>query len=58
MTPRWGVEARIGPFAEGTEHLGGFTLIEVEELDEALAWAGELVAVLILPIEVRPVAQG
>ncbi|GEM30423.1 YciI family protein [Nocardia neocaledoniensis] len=47
-----------GPFAEGTEHVGGFTLIEVEDLDEALGWAGKLAAVLTLPIEVRPVAHG
>ncbi len=28
-----------GPFAETKEHLGGFYLIEVESLEEAIAWA-------------------
>ncbi|MFD5180402.1 YciI family protein [Nocardia sp. NPDC058379] len=47
-----------GPFAEGTEHIGGFTLIQAADLDEAMDWAGRLAAVLTLPIEVRPVASG
>ncbi|MFD6390658.1 YciI family protein [Nocardia sp. NPDC055029] len=46
-----------GPYAEGTEHIGGFTLIQASDLDEALEWAGRLAAVLALPIEVRPVAH-
>ena len=29
-----------GPFTEGKEHLGGFTVIEAEDLDAALGWAG------------------
>src|SRR4029453_17718227 len=28
-----------GPFAESKEHLGGFYIIEAEDLDAALAWA-------------------
>src|SRR3954469_5759813 len=28
-----------GPFAEGSEHIGGFTLIDVPDLDAALGWA-------------------
>ncbi|MGW5440640.1 YciI family protein [Nocardia asteroides] len=47
-----------GPYAEGTEHIGGFTLIQAADLDEATEWAGRLSAVLTLPIEVRPVAHG
>ncbi|MEV6596194.1 YciI family protein [Actinoplanes sp. NPDC051346] len=45
-----------GPFAEGKEHLGGFTVIEAADLDEALGWAGRLAAITTLPVEVRPVA--
>ncbi|XVV16831.1 YciI family protein [Actinoplanes sp. CA-131856] len=46
-----------GPFTEGKEHLGGFTVIEAADLDEALGWGGRLAAVLApLSIEVRPVA--
>jgi hypothetical protein len=44
-----------GPFAEGKEHLGGFTVIRVNDLDEALDWGGRLARVLSpLSIEVRP----
>jgi hypothetical protein len=46
-----------GPFTEGKEHLGGFTVIRAADLDEALSWAGRLAAVLApLAIEVRPIA--
>jgi hypothetical protein len=44
-----------GPFAEAKEHLGGFTVIEAEDLDAALDWAGKLARATTLPIEVRPV---
>ena len=27
-----------GPFAEGKEHMGGFTVISVPDLDAALEW--------------------
>ncbi|MFI5503279.1 YciI family protein [Nocardia asteroides] len=47
-----------GPYAEGTEHIGGFTLIRAADLDEATEWAGRLSAVLTLSVEVRPVAHG
>jgi hypothetical protein len=44
-----------GPYVEGKEHLGGFTIIEAPDLDEALAWAGKMAAAIgLLPIEVRP----
>jgi hypothetical protein len=45
-----------GPFAEAGEHIGGFTLIEAEDLDAALGWAGKAADATTLPIEVRPVA--
>jgi hypothetical protein len=44
-----------GPFTEGKEHLGGFTVIQAPDLDAALAWGRELARVTTLPIEVRPV---
>jgi hypothetical protein len=43
-----------GPFAEGKEYLGGFSVIDVADLDEALRWGREYVAAIGLPIEVRP----
>ncbi|QCB96485.1 hypothetical protein E5206_05725 [Arthrobacter sp. PAMC25564] len=49
-----GVLVTDGPFAEGKEHLGGFTVINAEDLDAALAWAGKLARATTLPVEVRP----
>jgi hypothetical protein len=43
-----------GPFAETKEQLGGFWVIEVADLDEALAWARKCAAACWGPIEVRP----
>jgi hypothetical protein len=45
-----------GPFTEGKEHIGGFTVIRVADLDSALRWGRELSRVTSLPIEVRPIA--
>jgi hypothetical protein len=46
-----------GPFTEGKEHLGGFTVINVPDLDAALAWATRLAGIVApLAVEVRPVA--
>src|SRR5947199_6152641 len=46
-----------GPFAESKEHLGGFYIIEAENLDAALACASKTAAVVMKPIEVRPFRQ-
>jgi hypothetical protein len=46
-----------GPFAESKEHLGGFYLIEAEDLDTALARASKTTAAVKKPIEVRPFRQ-
>ena len=43
-----------GPYIEGKEHLGGFTIIRAPDLDAALGWARKVAAALTLPIEVRP----
>jgi hypothetical protein len=43
-----------GPYAEGKEHLGGFTVVKVPDLDAALGWAGKFARATTLPIEVRP----
>ena len=47
-----------GPFAESKEHLGGFYIIEAEDLDAALAWASKTAAAVTHPIEVRPFRDG
>jgi hypothetical protein len=43
-----------GPFAEGKEHLGGFTVIRAPDLDGALAWGAKMARAVTLPVEVRP----
>jgi hypothetical protein len=43
-----------GPYIEGKEHLGGFTIIQAPDLDAALAWGRKLAEAVTLPIEVRP----
>src|SRR5919201_2184996 len=43
-----------GPYAEGKEHIGGFTIIKAPDLDSALEWSRKLALATTLPIEVRP----
>jgi hypothetical protein len=43
-----------GPYVEGKEYLGGFTILEADDLDEALEWGRKLARAITLPIEVRP----
>ena len=46
-----------GPYIEGKEHVGGFTIIDAPDLDVALEWGRRLAeAIVMLPIEVRPFA--
>jgi len=44
-----------GPFAETKEQLGGFYLVDVGSMDEALEWAGKIPGARVGSIEVRPV---
>lgn len=44
-----------GPFAETKEHLGGFYLIDVKSLDEAIDFATRVPDVVRGSIEVRPI---
>jgi hypothetical protein len=46
-----------GPFAETKEHLGGYYVIDVENVDEALEWAAKVPSARYGTIEVRPVMQ-
>lgn len=47
-----------GPFAEGSEFVGGLTIIDVADLDEALKWARRYVEATGLPTEVAPFLAG
>ncbi|MFL5797532.1 MAG: YciI family protein [Actinomycetota bacterium] len=46
-----------GPYAETTEQLGGFYLIETDDLDQAIEAASWLPAVERGTIEVRPIVE-
>lgn len=43
-----------GPFVETKEQVGGFSIIDVADLDAALAWAERMSQATTCPIEVRP----
>ena len=43
-----------GPYTEGKEHIGGFSIIKAPDLDAALEWGRKLAKATTLPIEVRP----
>jgi hypothetical protein len=45
-----------GPYLEGKEHLGGFTIVAAPDLDAALRWANRIAEITTLPVEVRPFA--
>ena len=51
-------EVLDGPYADSKEQLGGYHLIEVEDLDAALAWAARSPTALHGVVEVRPVVDG
>ena len=44
-----------GPYADTKDHLGGYCIIEVPGLDEALEWAARSPNVSVGSTEVRPV---
>ena len=46
-----------GPFAETTEQLGGYYLIDVANLDEAIAIAGRIPPAKKGTVEIRPVFE-
>jgi hypothetical protein len=47
-----------GPFAETKEHLMGFYLVDVADLDAAIEWAARMPIQRGGTVEVRPVRQG
>ena len=42
-----------GPFVEANEHVGGFWVLECENLDEALEWGKKATVACRAPVEVR-----
>ncbi len=47
------VRTSAGPLGAGDEHLGGFTIVDVSDLDAALEWGARLARATTLPVEVR-----
>ena len=47
-----------GPFIETKEHLLGFYLLDVPDLDTALEWAAKMPIVRYGTVEIRPVLEG
>ena len=47
-----------GPFAETREQLGGYMVIDVKDLDEAIAVAARVPLARTSTVEVRPVRDG
>ena len=47
-------ELTDGPFIESKEQIGGITIIEAADLDEAIGWARKQSRAITTPIEVRP----
>jgi hypothetical protein len=44
-----------GPYLEAKEHVGGFTILEAADMDEALAWARKGAIACRTPVEVREI---
>jgi hypothetical protein len=44
-----------GPYIEAREHVGGLTIVECADMEEALAWARRAVVSSRMPAEVRGV---
>ena len=51
------VSVTDGPFAETTEQIGGFILIEAQDLNEAIQLAAKIPAIQLGGIEVRPIKE-
>ena len=47
-----------GPYTETKEVVGGLTIVDAADLDEALSWGGRLAEATGVPVEVRPFAPG
>jgi hypothetical protein len=54
VRPQEEVPMTDGSYVEGKEHIGGLTIINAANLDEALEWGRKLARATTLPIEVRP----
>jgi hypothetical protein len=47
-----------GPFAETREQLGGYYIIEVDNLEQAIDWASQMPGMTNGTVEIRPLGVG
>jgi hypothetical protein len=47
-----------GPYVGTKEHIGGFSVLEAADLDEALAWGRKATVACRAPVEVRSLTDG
>jgi hypothetical protein len=52
--PHGGVIVSDGPYLETKEHVAGFWVLDVANMDDALAWGRKAVIACRAPVEVRP----
>jgi len=48
-----GVAVSEGPYLKTAEHMGGFWILEVKSMDEAVEWGRKAVLACRAPVEVR-----
>ena len=53
LQPGGGTYVTDGPYIEAKEHIGGFWILEVASLDEAMAWGRKAAIACRAPVEVR-----
>lgn len=58
LQPDGGVVITDGPYLETKEHVGGFWVLEVAGLDEALEWGRKAALACRAPVEVRQFHRG
>ena len=53
--PEGTVSITDDPYLEAKEHIGGFSIVECADMDEALAWARKSVIACRVPVEARAI---
>ena len=56
--PDGSLAATDGPYIETKEHIGGFWVLDVANIDEAVAWGRKAAVACRAPVEVRPFYSG
>lgn len=54
LQPEARVQVTDGPYLEAKEHVGGFWVLELADMEAALEWGRKAAAACRAPVEVRP----